>query len=122
MDLERYKQRLLTTLGELEERIDREVATARGATDDQSDVGDVADVAQVDEVKEDYFAIADTDTAVLKEVTAALIRIENGTFGRCIIDGKPIEEKRLEAVPWTPYCVEHQKALEESAGKRTPSL
>jgi RNA polymerase-binding transcription factor DksA len=38
------------------------------------------------------------------------------------VDGEPIEEKRLEAVPWTPHCLQHQQELEESAGIRTPTL
>jgi RNA polymerase-binding transcription factor DksA len=55
-------------------------------------------------------------------VRAALRRIEDGTYGRCVVDGEPIGEKRLEAVPWTPYCLQHQAELEERARIRTPSL
>jgi DnaK suppressor protein len=55
-------------------------------------------------------------------VRVALRRIEAGTYGRCIVDGEPIDEKRLEALPWTPYCLKHQTELEERAGTRTPSL
>lgn len=29
------------------------------------------------------------------------------TYGICIVDGEPIDEGRLEAVPWTPYCRKH---------------
>ena len=50
----------------------------------------------------------------------ALQRIEEGTYGTCIIDGEPIDETRLESVPWTPYCLKHQKEIEEKAGMRTP--
>jgi hypothetical protein len=30
--------------------------------------------------------------------------VDNGTFGTCLVDGGPIEEKRLDAAPWTPRC------------------
>jgi RNA polymerase-binding transcription factor DksA len=39
-----------------------------------------------------------------------------------VVDGGPIEEKRLEAVPWTPYCLKHQKLLEAASQTRTPTL
>jgi hypothetical protein len=34
-------------------------------------------------------------------------RVEDGTFGTCVVDGGRIEEQRVEAVPWTPYCLKH---------------
>ena len=51
---------------------------------------------------------------------AALRRIEDGTYGRCVVDGEPIDQPRLEAVPWTPYCLKHQSELEERAATGTP--
>lgn len=40
------------------------------------------------------------------EVAAALDRIENGTFGKCERCGCDISEGRLEALPYTRYCVD----------------
>jgi RNA polymerase-binding transcription factor DksA len=48
-------------------------------------------------------------------------RVEDGTFGTCIVDGGPIEE-RLEVEPWTPYCLKHAQRLEAAASSRTPTL
>ena len=96
-----------------------EVETAREAGDDQRAA---SDLAQVDQLKEDSLALAETDSAILAAVRAALRRIDDGTYGRCVADGKPIDEKRLEAVPWTQYCRKHQSELEEGAGTRAPSL
>ena len=45
-----------------------------------------------------------------------------GTFGTCVVDGGPIEEKRLDAVPWTRYCLKHEALLEASSGSKTPTL
>ncbi|GHO42527.1 TraR/DksA family transcriptional regulator [Ktedonospora formicarum] len=51
--------------------------------------------------------------ALLQQVTDALKRIEDGTYGRCIDCGKPIPEKRLEALPWAARCVQDEEKLEK---------
>jgi DnaK suppressor protein len=119
VNIEDYRRRLLALEQELVRRVGEEVNTARDARDDQPDAGDLA---HTDEMKEEYFALADTDSTILAQVRDALRRIDEGTYGTCVDDGGPIEEKRLEAVPWTPYCLKHQAALDERAGIRTPSL
>lgn len=119
MDTEHYKRRLLELEQELVERLGREVESARETREDQADVGDLA---HADELKGQYFTIAQTDSTTLAQVRAALARIDDGTFGRCVVDGEPIEEKRLEAVPWTPNCIKHQEEREQVDQLRTPSL
>jgi DnaK suppressor protein len=115
MNVEHYRRRLLEFERELARRLGREVETARDARDDQPSTGDLA---RVDELKEEYFALADTDSAILAEVRAALRRIDEGSYGKCGVDGKPIDEKRLESVPWTRYCLKHQSEIEERARLR----
>jgi RNA polymerase-binding transcription factor len=39
------------------------------------------------------------------EVLAALARIDDGSYGRCVDCGGPVPELRLEARPATPRCV-----------------
>lgn len=119
MNIDHYRQRLLALERELVERLGAETETARAARDDQPDAGDLA---LVDVLKEEYFALAENDSAILAQVRAALRRTEDGTYGLCVVDGEPIDEKRLEAVPWTSYCLKHQSELEARAGTRTPSL
>jgi RNA polymerase-binding transcription factor DksA len=43
---------------------------------------------------------------LLEQISAALNRIDDGTFGRCLECGRPIPTERLEVLPYTPYCVE----------------
>ncbi|MGV4796661.1 TraR/DksA C4-type zinc finger protein [Rhizobium sp. F40D2] len=38
-------------------------------------------------------------------IDAALERLKRGTFGRCVKCLAPIEPARLDAIPYTPYCV-----------------
>ena len=119
MNIDHYRRRLLELERKLVERLGAEAETARDARDDQPDAGDLA---HVDELKEEYFTLAETDSAILAQVRAALRRIEDGTYGLCVVDGEPIDEKRLEAVPSTPYCLKHQSELEARLNTRTPSL
>jgi DnaK suppressor protein len=51
---------------------------------------------------------------LLAEVEAALGRIEDGTYGTCLVCGKPIGEERLEAVPYATLCIDDKRALERS--------
>ena len=55
---------------------------------------------------------------MLNQVRDALARIENGTYGHCLADGGPIDTKRLEAIPWTPYCLKHQELLKAGPSPR----
>jgi DnaK suppressor protein len=41
----------------------------------------------------------------LDNIGAALTRLDEGTFGACAGCGQPIPFARLEARPYTPYCV-----------------
>jgi DnaK suppressor protein len=119
VNIDDFRRRLLALERHLAERLGEELDTARTASDDQADA---SDIALVDELKGEYFARADTDSAVLAQVRAALKRIDDGTYGKCLVDGEPIDAKRLDSVPWTPYCFKHQSEVEARAGIRTPSL
>ena len=47
----------------------------------------------------------------LREVEAALTRLEDGTYGTCRVCGKAIPVERLEAVPWTTLCIDDARKL-----------
>lgn len=42
----------------------------------------------------------------IAEIDAALARIDNGTYGICVVSGKPIPKERLEAIPHASMRVE----------------
>jgi RNA polymerase-binding transcription factor DksA len=52
-------------------------------------------------------ALLAQSTAGLVQIDAALARIDAGRFGICEVCGEEIAEGRLEARPWTPYCIRH---------------
>jgi DnaK suppressor protein len=120
MNPDQYRQRLLAKEQELSARVKRTMASAREPGDESAH--DVADSSVTDELKSEQFTEAEADRVVLNQVGDALKRIEEGTFGTCVVDGGPIEEARLEAVPWTPYCLKHQQLREDTGSARTPTL
>ena len=44
----------------------------------------------------------------VREIDAALARIDEGTYGICEVSGEPIPRERLEAIPWTRVRIEHK--------------
>jgi DnaK suppressor protein len=51
---------------------------------------------------------------LLGEIEAALGRIEAGTYGTCVVCGRPIDEDRLRAVPYATLCLDDKRARERS--------
>jgi DnaK suppressor protein len=51
---------------------------------------------------------------LLEAIEAALVRIEDGSYGVCAVCGGPIGAERLEAVPYATLCID-DKRLQEGA-------
>ena len=64
-----------------------------------------ADTSQVTAERSDSEALASELRLSLKEVTAALARIQAGTYGLCVVCGKEIAPERLEAKPSVMTCI-----------------
>jgi DnaK suppressor protein len=58
----------------------------------------------------------DRNAKLFREVRAALMRIDAGTFGICVDCEKDISMKRLAAMPWSAACIVCQEAA-ETAGQ-----
>jgi DnaK suppressor protein len=120
MNIQEYKRRLLELETRLSARMVRDGEHARAQVLDSA--GDTADASVADLDASEDFTEAELDATVLQQVRDALRRIEDGTFGRCVVDGGPIDAERLEAVPWAPSCLKHQKLLEAALQPRMPTL
>jgi DnaK suppressor protein len=59
----------------------------------------------------------DRNSKLLREVRAALRRIDAGTFGICTGCEEAISLKRLAALPWTASCIVCQEAADSLAGQ-----
>src|SRR5947209_2408457 len=113
MDIEYFRQRLLAKEQELLDLIARFENEARESN--SAEVEDFADQATSTELKTLSLEESVLATETLEQVRAALQRIEDGTYGKCIDCGRPIEPARLEAVPWTPYCRADQERHDKEA-------
>ncbi|HUH07192.1 MAG TPA: TraR/DksA C4-type zinc finger protein, partial [Egibacteraceae bacterium] len=54
--------------------------------------------------------------AELREIDEAFQRLERGGYGTCQECGRLIPDNRLEVVPATHYCIDHQQQSEVRAG------
>ena len=51
---------------------------------------------------------------LLRNVRAALRRIEDGSFGGCLYCEEDISPKRQAAVPWTAFCIQCQEIADRT--------
>jgi RNA polymerase-binding protein DksA len=58
-------------------------------------------------------AIAQNEEHMLEDVEAALARMEKGLFGVCENCGRRIAKQRLDAIPYTPWCIDCARLLED---------
>jgi DnaK suppressor protein len=56
----------------------------------------------------------DRESTLLRNVRAALGRIAEGSYGTCMHCEEEISPKRLNAVPWAPFCIRCQEAADRN--------
>src|SRR5438093_10081934 len=116
INLEQIKQRLEAKRAELQENI-KGLTEAHprpvGAIEASEGPQDFEDIA-VDflETQQEQSLLVN-EQALLTAVQRALERIEQGTYGTCVVCGQPIPEKRLEALPWAARDVKCEAQLEK---------
>ena len=54
----------------------------------------------------------DRESNLLRNVRSALGRVADGSYGICMHCEEDIKIKRLDAVPWTKYCIKCQEAAD----------
>ncbi len=108
--LDYYKKKLQTRREELLRVIARTEQEGREADEDPT--VDLADKAANSYTKEFLFGQTHNDRALLQLVDDALRRIKEESFGQCVSCEQELQQKRLEAVPWTRYCINCQEKQE----------
>jgi DnaK suppressor protein len=86
-----------------------DLARLRGEVRSAGEVRDTTDEAAADEASGEALEEVTLESRTLEQVEDALKRVADGTYGRCVICGRAIAPARLEAIPWTPYCMEDQE-------------
>jgi RNA polymerase-binding transcription factor len=114
-----------TEMGGFRESLERKAAELVGALRNRDGIAIEKSADQMDEIQyasERDLAICnvDRDSAVLRQIQAALERVGDGSFGTCVDCESAIGPKRLAAVPWASRCIRCQEAAdrdgENSAG------
>jgi DnaK suppressor protein len=108
--LARFREELVEKRRQLEAEVGRNALYGKGQDDDATkDLGDQATTAYT---REFLFELGNGDRRLLREVLAALRKLDEGGFGDCERCGEPIAEKRLEALPFARYCIDCQRRVE----------
>ena len=106
-----FKKQLIEKQRQLVDEVGRTAHYGKDQEDDSiKDLGDQANTAYT---REFFFELGNGDRRVLRDVVAALQKIDEGSFGSCERCGEPIAEKRLEALPFARYCIDCQRVVEQ---------
>lgn len=110
-ETEKYRR----LLEEKKNSLSNDLAKTRDAEEETTEEStqDIADKAVSSYTREFLYSLSDTDRNTLVRIDQALDRIDEGTFGFCQNCGVSMSEKRLNAVPWAPHCVDCQELAEK---------
>lgn len=70
------------------------------------EIPDPNDRATIEEGRNWSLRLRDRDRRLIPKVQQALERLQIGTFGLCLVCGKPISAARLRARPVTDSCID----------------
>lgn len=110
-DMEKYRRALLAKKDEISQELVKNKDAGQESSDEATQ--DIADKATSSYTKEFLFSLSDSERTLVLQIDQALARIDEGTYGTCTHCGNPLMEKRLDAVPWTPYCVDCMELSEK---------
>src|SRR3954466_14754722 len=88
-------------------------AQAAGTAQPDGGIQDLADKAASAYSKELNFSLSDGERNLLMLIDEAFNRVREGTYATCTNCSNVIGEKRLTAVPWTPFCIDCQELQEK---------
>lgn len=106
-----FKKRLTEKQRQLSDEVGKSALYGKDQEDDSiKDLGDQANAAYT---REFLFDLGHGNRELLRDVVAALRKIDDGSFGACERCGEAIGEKRLDALPFARYCIDCQRVVEQ---------
>jgi RNA polymerase-binding protein DksA len=115
-ELEHYRDLLLAKRRELVgdmSSMEREALNRGGSSNLSNLPMHMADMGTDNYEQEFTLGLMEKDRNLLREINAALGKIQDGSYGICEGTGLPISKPRLEAQPWAKYSIEHARKLEQ---------
>jgi DnaK suppressor protein len=124
IDKEKVAARLRERAQEIEERRKQIGAAEDGMRDNEladydQHPADQGSETLEQEIDQTTLAVLDNE---MKDVETAQQRLEEGTYGTCIVDGEEIPAGRLEAIPEAIRCVRHQEIYDAELRARGGGL
>ena len=107
-NLKKIKDRLLNERALLTEKL-----KGNDLSIDDSETPDPVDLAVRNYSKNVMLAVSENESRQLVLVDEALLRVEDDEYGTCQNCEKPINQKRLAAIPWARYCLDCQELVEQ---------
>jgi len=101
-------------LAEMKTDIAKNVEDKKNLDMMEPEVGDSIDQATQSLDKEILFELSDNERKILRDIDAALRKMDKGTYGYCEHCKKAIEKKRIKALPSARYCMTCQSGSERS--------
>jgi DnaK suppressor protein len=99
-------------IGEIGEARESDISAADAIGIAATDIKDFKDQASSQERTTLIYAEVQRDRRELKNILAAMARLKDGSYGICIDCVKPIDLKRLTAIPEAARCVMCQTQFE----------
>ena len=118
--LEHYKKLLLAELRVHARHVSEDQATAIEIAGDGAK--ESADLSLRDLMSEMVLKLGDRESQMIADIDQALLRMEEGSYGRCTKCNQQIDERRLEALPTARYDAICQEAVEAESGETRPTL
>jgi DnaK suppressor protein len=113
--LARFKNILLGELKKHTAHVRDGQAAALELSDDG--VKDTVDMSLMDVNKEMALRLGERESQMIADIDQALLRIEEGSYGKCARCGNLIDERRLEALPTARYDAACQAIIEAANGE-----
>src|SRR5438094_453011 len=124
-ELASFRQSLLNLRARLRGDLDQmtDEALKRNQPDSSGNLSNLplhmADVGTENYDQEFTLGLIENEQETLEQINGALVRISNGTFGRCEECNAPIAKPRLQALPYTRFCIECARRQERRESSRT---
>jgi DnaK suppressor protein len=103
--LESIEKKLVQKKQQILETIEGELANEIEGVESEAITGDIVDEANSSYEHLIYSSLTVKEQEKLSEINEALNRLNEGIFGKCVVCGKPIDEKRLRAIPEAKMCI-----------------
>jgi DnaK suppressor protein len=108
----------------LEERLKKLIAGQGAAIGQLTDVrdafADAVDIASEESDREFTLRVHDHERHLVRQIQAALKRMDDGEYGECVACGEEISPGRLSARPMATHCIDCMTELEQRDVDPTP--